>query len=546
MSHASNAPNPESKLGGSRQTILICAVLAIATPAVYWQVREFDFTNFDDVFYVSHNPHVTGGLRAEEVVWALTAHRCNNWHPLTWISHMVDCQIGELDPGVHHLHSLLLHVASVLLLFFVLERMTGHKWRSALVAAVFALHPMHVESVAWVAERKDVLSTFFWMLTMLAYCQFVRRRGPARYILLLLLYVLGLLSKPMLVSLPVILLILDFWPLRRPMDGETGRSIVVEKLPLLALALASCIVTFIVQKTTGAVATLDAYSVGIRLANAVVGAVEYLIKTVWPVGLACYYPHPGTGIPVWQTLASAALLVVVTALVVRARRKRPYLLAGWLWYLITLIPVIGIVQVGKQATADRYTYVPMIGILIALVWALGDLLQRRIERSAAVRVLVAIASLAVLLALSVVAYRQVGYWRNDVSIWTRALAVTTNNAVAHFNLGTTLATQGDEEGAMDHFRKAIQADPRKYEAYANLGAMHAMRGEDVEAERYLLASIKIKPNNRDPRRNLGMLLLQQGKLREAIPHLRVAVELRPDDYEAKEALDSAMEQTQGD
>ena len=532
--------------------MLICAALIAVTAAVYVQTFDFDFTNFDDRVYVIDNEHVSSGLTLENVLWAFTARRANNWHPLTWISHMVDVELSGLDPGAHHATNVVLHVFNTLLVFVVLNRMTRRKLPSAYVAALFAVHPLHVESVAWIAERKDVLSTFLWLLTVWAYARYVERPRPARYALVVAAFLLGLLSKPMLVSLPLVLLMLDYWPLRRSYRSLSGlelfRALVIEKAPLFALSLASCVVTFWVQQTTGAVATLDAYPLGIRLANAVWAYVEYLVKAVWPVGLACYYPHPGSSLPVWQTLTSGLFLAVVTGLVIRGAVRAPYLLVGWLWYLVTLIPVIGLVQVGKQAMADRYTYVPMIGIFILAAWGVPDLARRlssgRREVSSWLRRAGAVAAVAIIAVLTLAAHRQAAFWRNDVSIWRRALAVTEHNALAHFNLGTTLAVQGDTEGAVRHFREAVRIDPAKFDAHCNLGTMLAQKGELDEAIEHFRAAVRLKPKDPVSRSNLGVALVKRGRYAEAIPHLRAALKAHPEDAVSREALDTAVEQTQ--
>jgi tetratricopeptide (TPR) repeat protein len=316
---------------------------------------------------------------------------------------------------------------------------------------------------------------------------------------------------------------------------------VIEKAPLFALALASCVVTFVVQKSSGAVESLDAYPLGVRLANALVACVGYLIKAVWPARLACFYAHPGASLPIWQTVGSGLVLVAATVLAARAARTRPYLIVGWLWYLITLLPVIGIVQVGKQAMADRYTYIPLVGIFIALVWGAGDLARERVGRSRAIVGLKAALAMCALTALTATAYRQIGYWRNDPSIWTRAIAVTRDNAIAHYNLGTTLAVQGDDEGAIRHFAASVRIDPRKFDAHANLGAMLLQRGRLDEGIKHLRIAIRLKPDDYQAQSNLGLVLVQQGKFAEAVPHLRIALKIKPEDAELREALAAAVE-----
>ncbi|MCX8052487.1 MAG: tetratricopeptide repeat protein [Armatimonadetes bacterium] len=535
-------------------TLIIVSLVAI-TLVVYWQTLGFDFTNFDDNFYVTQNRNVMSGLTWENVVWAFTARHANNWHPLTWISHMMDAHFGELDPSVHHMTNVLFHVANVVLLFSVFNIMTRRVWASAFVAALFAVHPLHVESVAWISERKDVLSTFFWFLTMLAYTQYAKKPLAITYALVIVLFTLGLLSKPMLVSLPLVLLMLDYWPLGRFQVANLSsgrrvfRGLVLEKTPLLVLSLGSCVVTFWVQKSTGAVAPLDACPLGVRLANAGWAYVQYLVKTVWPVGLACYYPHPGPTLPIYQVILSALFLIVITAITIRVAGSRPYLTVGWLWYLITLVPVIGIVQVGKQAMADRYTYIPLIGIFLIVAWGARDLAWRwRAKRGglpAWLSTAGALVAIGIIAGLTAAAHKQVGYWRNDVSIWLRAIAVTKNNALAHYNLGTTLAELGNSEAAIRHFKKAVQADPQKIEAYCNLGAMLAVMGELREAAKYLRMAVKLCPKDAFSQYNLGMVLVKQGQYAEAIPHLRAALARNPSGFDYRRALESAVEKVKG-
>ncbi|MGQ9783072.1 MAG: tetratricopeptide repeat protein [Armatimonadota bacterium] len=522
---------------------------------VYLQTATFNFTNFDDNVYIFQNEHVTKGFSWESLIWAFKSVCAGNWHPLTLISHMLDCQISGLDAGAHHLTSVILHTINSLLLFVVLWLMTDRRGLSWIVAMLFAVHPLHVESVAWLAERKDVLSTLFWFLTVLAYWYFTREPSLSRYILTLLLYMLGLLTKPMLVSLPITLLLLDYWPLKR-MQGfgvqrESGQlhriqsiaSLFVEKIPLFILAAGSSIITFVVQHATGAVKPLDAFPLGVRLANAVWAYGQYIVKTFYPVRLACFYPHPGNTLPLWQVLITAIVLALVTMCAVMWRRKAPYLFVGWMWYVITLIPVIGIVQVGKQSMADRYTYVPIIGVFVLTVWSCYHLLNTiKQQIGVPLRYVALLVASIVVVILALGARRQTSYWRNDTTIWERALAVTKNNAVAHYNLGTTLATQGDIEGAIEHFLKALRIDPRKHEAYANLGVMLAEKGRYEDAVRYLLKAVRLRPRDAVYRANLGLALVQQGRYSEAIPHLKFALSKHPDDESCREALAEAVEQ----
>jgi hypothetical protein len=535
---------------------LSCALIVLVL-AIYWQTSSFDFTNYDDNIYVFQNEQVTSGLNWQNVFWAFKSTRASNWHPLTWISHMLDCEFFGLDSGSHHLTNVFLHATNSLLLFFILRVMTGRQGLSWIVAAMFAVHPLHVESVAWISERKDVLSTLFWLLTILAYWRYVKVPNALRFGLVVVVFACGLMAKPMLVSLPIVLLLMDWWPLGRirahtifepcgkNLKAAPLRNLVLEKTPLFVLSAASCVVTFVVQRMTGAVKPLDAFPIGVRLANAVWAYGQYVVKAFCPVRLACFYPHPGASLPTWQVAVSAIALIVVTAAVIAARNEKKYLFTGWLWYIVTLVPVIGLVQVGKQAMADRYTYVPFIGLFIVIVWGCDEALQaltnsvpkwQLLSRLTAVTLTVVTISL-----LAMVAWKQTSYWRNDNAIWERALAVTDNNAVAHYNLGTTLATQGDTEAAIRHFREAIRIDPRKHEAYANLGAMLGERGSYSEAVKYFQIAVSLRPKNPVYRANLGIALVRLRRYSEAIPHLRFALSRCPNDEDCRQALAQAME-----
>ncbi len=434
----------------NRRFIGVAALLAVVTAGAFWRVFVAGFV-FDDKLYILGNPHVQNGLNWADINWAFTAMFASNWHPLTWISHMLDSQIWGLDPFGPHLVNLLLHVANVVLLFAVLRRMTGFIWRSAFVAALFAVHPLHVESVAWVAERKDVLSALFWMLTMLAYVRYVERPGIGTYALVTGLFALGLLSKPMLVSLPLVLLLIDFWPLERSgvsrMGGAStpariGRplktsptALIVEKIPLFALSIGSAIVTYLAQQASGSVA-ISGFPLGVRVANALVSTVWYLWKMIVPTGLAAFYPHRGITIPVWQVIGSTVLLTGITALVILLARRKPYLAVGWSWFVITLLPVIGLVQVGSQSMADRYTYVPLIGVFIALTWAVAEYWSmgvwgygRSNSGSAPTRPyphtpVLSVPAVLIIAACVVGTWRQTGYWKDEISLCRHALAVT--------------------------------------------------------------------------------------------------------------------------
>ena len=471
---------------------VLVLLLSVATLAVFAQVAGFDFLNYDDPLYVTANPHVQEGLTLAGVRWAFTTFAAANWHPLTWISLMLDQSIGGPGPRVFHLTNLILHLANTLLLFFFLDRITGRRRPSAVMAALFAIHPLHVESVAWIAERKDVLSTLFMLLALIAYAAFVERPGPVRRLAVVLLFALGLLAKPMLVTLPLLFLLLDAWPLRRK---EPWRHLVLEKAPLLAMSIATAGVTFVAQQHAETVGSLAGYPLGVRVANAVVATATYLGQAIWPTRLAVFYPHPGATLASSTVAASAVVLAALTWWTIHVRRSRPYLLFGWAWYLVTLAPVVGIVQVGWQARADRYTYITLIGIFLGVVRAVSD---RFAGRPALLRGLAA----AALVVLGIGAFVQAGYWRDSETLFRRALAVTDDNAVAHNNLGTALLRRRLVSEAEGHFAEAVRINPLFAEAHSNLGVALGRQGRTDEALVEFQRALDLQPDYPDARRNL--------------------------------------------
>jgi tetratricopeptide (TPR) repeat protein len=505
--------------------LLLGLALALLTLLAYGRTFSHPFVEYDDPDYVSRNDHVRAGLTPDGVRWAFTTFACGNWHPLTWLSLQLDCELyGGLEPGGFHLTNVLLHAANGVLLFLVLGRLTGAPWRSAVVAGLFALHPLHVESVAWVSERKDVLSTLFWVLTMAAYLHYVRRPGVGRYLLVVLALGLGLLAKPMLVTLPFVLLLLDYWPLRRWPPAVSFGHLLVEKLPLLALALASCVVTFLAQRRGEAVAPLEAFPLGARVGNALLAYVGYLGKMLWPTRLAVYYPHPGPGVSAARALGSGLFLALVTGLVLGPGRRRPYLAVGWLWYLGTLVPVIGLVQVGGQAMADRYTYVPLVGLFLLLVWGVTDLaltwgLPRRYLAAAAAVVLSACAALT---------WAQVGYWQSTGHLWERAAAVTEKNVLAHVNLGAWYRERGRLSAARKEFEKAVAVDPGLLEPHVNLGNVLSDLGLWERALAEYRKATDLAPENSVAHFGLGSVLHRLGRFEEALAAYRRAAALDPD------------------
>ncbi len=519
------------QLTGKRPDLLIGLGILAVTLAVYAQIGNHAFTNYDDDGYITENYRVLQGLSLAGVKWAFTTLTESNWHPLTWLSHMLDCHLFGQDAGLHHWMNLVLHLVNTALLLALLLRMTGARWPSALVAAGFALHPLHVQSVAWAAERKDVLSTVFWLLTMHAYVGFVHRRGGWRYGLVCLCLGLGLLAKPMLVTLPCVLLLIDVWPLGRPLTAR----LVVEKLPLFALVAASCVVTYVAQKTGGAVKTLP---IDLRLANVVVSYAAYLGMMVWPVELTVFYPFPAAH-PLGQVVVSIGVLVVVTIVAVVWRRQRPWFIIGWLWYLGTLVPVIGLLRVGEQALADRYTYIPLIGIFILLAWGAQELVR---IRPALRWPVVGTAGLLLVLAAAGTAY-QVTFWRNAETLFTRAIAVTSDNYVAHNQLGLVVFDSGDAAAAERHFQTVLAIYPENITALNNIGKILAERRDFAGARPYFEHTLANHPNNLEALNNLGVICYRQKRPDQAIEYLRRAAQLAPDNASSLRNLGLCLQLT---
>lgn len=531
--------------------------LAILVLVVFLQTVNFDFVNFDDDVYVENNPAVQSGLNRHAFIWALTTNYQANWHPLTWISLMVDTEVariatwffdislGRHNSGFYHLTNVILHAANTVLLYIVLNAMTGIRWRSAFVAALFAVHPLHVESVAWISERKDVLSTLFWMLTMLSYVNYVRVRTAHSYWTVLVLYLLGLMSKPMLVSLPIVLLLLDLWPLRRIQLADrnpdsTISQLLREKLPLFVLAIASCFVTLWAQHSGGAVARIEAYPLGVRVANALVSYIAYLVKMVRPTELSVLYLHPGRNLPVWQVIGSAIILVLASIFAIKSARSRPYVMVGWFWYFITLIPVIGLIQVGKQAMADRYTYVPLIGIFVLIAWGLPDLVsvlagQRYRVVSAALRCF----AIVVIGVLAVMCYSAVGVWRNSITLFSQALKVDPTNSLAYNNLGNALSDLGEFDQAIECYNKALRYHPEYADARYNLAEAYRQSGEVDKAISEYKRVIRMYPGYTKARNNLGSIYALQGKYDLAIAEFEAALKVDPDNPDIRRNLENA-------
>jgi len=583
-------------------------VLALATFSVFLPLEWHDFVNYDDPDYVTANAHVQSGLKWDNVPWAFTTGHASNWHPLTWLSHMLDCQFFGQRAGGQHLISAGFHIINTVLLFLLLRKLTGALWRSALVAALFALHPLHVESVAWISERKDVLSTLFFLLTVWAYSKYVGQRGSRvegredsshssrYYALTLLFFALGLMSKPMLVTLPFVLLLLDYWPLNRlrlsisspaltgPSSWATSPThiqyaipstvlrLIVEKVPFLILSLLSSYITFLVQRKGGAVST--SISLGARLANALISYCRYIGKMFWPGNLSVLYPHPGHW-PAGKVAASGGLLLLIFLAMAVLARKRPYLVVGWLWFFGTLVPVIGLVQVGVQSMADRYTYVPLIGLFIMLVWGCGDLVMARLffkrgPRHEASGLKEArhtkqqaggpttsgewtwevpwsfelgawgFAAGLLLLCCTLLTLRQVQYWRNSETLFAHAVLVTKDNYLAYNNLGFYQSGAGKTAEAMENYRLALKINPVYEDALNNMGYAYANQKKYAEAIQYYEAALRVRPKHVEVHNNLGNALSEMGKLDEAISQYRFVLEQKSDHADAHNNLGIAL------
>jgi protein O-mannosyl-transferase len=485
--------------------LILCLVLTLGTLAVYWQVKDHEFITYDDYEYVVQNPHVRTGLSREGVIWAFTSVHASNWHPLTWLSHMLDCELYGLNPSGHHLNNLLFHVANCLLLFLLLRRMTGAVWRSFLVASLFALHPLHVESVAWIAERKDVLSTLFWMASLWTYVLYVEHGGRLRYALCLFLFLLGLLAKPMVVTLPLVFLLLDFWPLARFHDRK---RILLEKVPFFLLSMAFSVITYLVQERWGSVSVQ--ISLPLRMANAVHSCALYLVKMVFSYPLSFFYPHPLDSLSPFQVSGALLLLGCITYTALRFSSKIPYLTAGWLWYLVTLVPVIGLVQVGSQAMADRYTYIPLIGPFIVLAWGTAHL-TRKWTRLKGPMTLLWTCGVAILMILSC---SQVKTWKDSATLYAHSIQVTARNPVAHMNLGNVFAGQGRLEEAEWHIREALKEKPDYAAAHNNLANVLVKLGKAEEGIRHYREALRIQPDFSQARINLDLALRKTPPLRK--------------------------------
>jgi len=523
------------KRGRHWLTICVCVFLAVLTWIVFGQTLRHDFVNYDDPRYVYQNTRITNGLNIAAVAWAFTHIHAENWHPLTTITHMLDCQLYGLRAGGHHLTNVLLHAVAVVLLFVVLQQMTGALWRSAFVAAVFAIHPLHVESVAWIAERKDVLSGVFFVLTLMAYTHYARAPSIWRYLIVAFAFALALMSKPMVVTLPFVLLLLDFWPLNRIRDERSGLGgqlprLLLEKVPLITLSAISSMVTFLAQR--GALGWTEQLPMLARIYNAVVTYVIYMRQMFWPANLSVFYPHPETRLPSWEIGLALVLLVCITTAAFVMRKNAPYLITGWLWYLGMLVPVIGLVQVGWQGHADRYTYLPQIGLYIAGTWAVADLTTSWFRQ----RVILGAGALVIIGALSWSAWIQTSYWRDSETLFTHALAVTGKNDVAENNLGIVFLQKGELDEAIVRLQAAIDLRPENGPAHNNLAKALLQKGRLAEAMVHYRKFLEIEPQNVEARNILGTALIQQGHVREAVEQWQDALAIEPENGNAASNL----------
>jgi protein O-mannosyl-transferase len=549
------------KIPNYRRQLLICLVLTVIVLAVFWQVKDNDFVNYDDPRCVPENVHVQRGFNSNDLKWAFTTSHAGYWQPLTWLSFTMDYQLFGLNAGGYHIVNLLLHTVNSLLLFLILSRMTHALWKSAFVAALFALHPIHVESVAWIAERKDVLSAFFWMLTMGAYALYAEKPGVKKYLLTLFFFALGLMAKPMLVTLPFVLLLLDYWPLGRirfnhslhvPKISESKKGgkrakkistsdkgkdgtlpdqsrflqrlwpVIREKIPFFALSAISSIVTAIGQQEVGAMESLEILPIGARIGNALISYIRYIGMTIYPHGLAVFYPHGGTPSS-WKIFLAAAFLLIATLIIIRWAAKMPYLAMGLLWYLGTLVPVIGIIQVGMQSMADRYTYIPIIGLFVATAWTVPDIVRNWRYR----QYILTTAAVIVFSALMLSTWTQVKYWQNSITLFEHAIQVTDNNYLAHNNLGVALSDAGKKEEAMAHYREAIRIKPSYENAHFNLGNNLSAQGRIDEAVICYQEALRLRPNYAKAHNNLARLLILKKMFKEAIGHYQEALKMEP-------------------
>ena len=537
-----NLPSHKIPLSKVRIELVICLSLILAILFIYFQTRNYDFVLLDDDVYITDNPFVAGGLKSENIKWAFLNSHGGFWIPLTWLSYMIDSQLHGLQPGYYHMTNLIFHICNTLLLFFIFRQMTGDVGRSWFVAALFAVHPVHVESVAWVSERKDLLFAFFWLLTMGSYCYYIRRPGLSRYCLVILFFIAGLMSKPMIVTLPFVLLLLDYWPLRRlrfkgfarvetAFPKSSPAKIVFEKVPLIILSFGAGVLTLLMQQAHGAVSSLENFPISHRISNALVSYLKYMVKMIWPQDLTAVYPYPAS-IPLWQIVGTCLLMILLTFLIIKQFAKHPYLTIGWLWFLGTLIPVIGIIKIGSHAMADRYTYMTFVGLYIIVAWGIPEIFSRFGVR----KIVLGTAAAVVIGVLMLTAKNQTSTWTNSIRLFTHAIEVTENNYLAHRNLGLALAYHGELNPALVHFLKALEINPKSARSYNDIGTCFMINGKLEEATSYFKKALYLRPNFPEAHNNLGLVLMAGKKYSDAAGHFREALRADPDFKSARQNL----------
>ncbi|MGB5219023.1 MAG: tetratricopeptide repeat protein [Smithella sp.] len=513
-------------ISSGKQKFIICIILTALTFAVYWQVNQFDFVNIDDNIYIIENSHIKSELNKDALLWAVTTKYGDLWNPLVWLSFMVDYQLYGLKAGGYHVTNLILHILSTLLLFWLFHRMTGAVWKSAFVAAFFALHPLHVESVAWVSERKDVLSAFFWMLTLCFYVYYTEKPAVKRYVFVLFSFVLALMSKPMVITLPLIMILLDYWPLKRFESHKSNLFLwqLKEKMPFFILSTALVLIT--IYSTSEQKSIMKAFSFSSRLANAIVSYVIYLEKTFWPHNMAIFYPFPNS-IPFWQVSGSFLIIILISLAFIVMAKRMPYLLVGWLWYAIAIAPVSGIIQISltaPYAMADRYHYLPSIGIGIILAWGVPFFFRNQNIRTK----LFPLAVIIFIFILSLLTWKQCGYWGDSIKLWSHALKVTKNNFMAHGNLGVALLSKGKNKDALVHLNEALRLKPDHMLLYLNRGGAYAELGQYQSAFADFDKVIMIMPDYADAYNCRGVVFSKIGQYQNALKDFNTSVRLKPD------------------
>ncbi|HBG25919.1 MAG: hypothetical protein A2Y10_00680 [Planctomycetes bacterium GWF2_41_51] len=502
----------------NKKSILICAFLAAAIIAVYWPVYKFDFVKYDDDVYVTDNKNVQNGFDFKNIKWAFTSGYASNWHPLTWLSHTLDYQLFKDCAGGHHIINILFHIANSLLLFYLFKKMTSSLWPRVFIAAAFALHPLHVESAAWIAERKDVLSTLFWILTMIAYVNYVKDQKVKWYLSALLFFILGLMSKPMLVTIPFVLLLLDYWPLER----KFSKSLLIEKIPFFICSAALSVITYLVQHSSGAITNIEFYGLKLRIGNIIVSYADYILKMIWPMNLACLYPFPAGGIPAAKVIISGIVLLLISIISIRLARKHKFFLFGWLWYLGTLFPVIGLVQVGAHAIADRYTYMPLTGLFVIIAFAAKEFISRKRYN------LIAVPAAAVLIFWSVISFQQVKYWKDSLTLFAHTLNITKTNFIINANYAACLNDAGRYDEAIEESKKLIAMKPQSPEVLNDFGCGLMNAGRILEAVEQFRLALKYKPQFPQAYYNLGNALKKINNYEQAAWCYQQAIKFKPD------------------